>query len=274
MKHWILILATLLSTGTGFAQEVCGNNIDDDNDGFVDCFDSDCNNIPIPMLSLFNTGTNGVGGVLPSGSLDAGWEISASGMAGPYVPCVVLGAPATNPYVVSPWPDAQWVSGNAAANDDQAALSMWQGQQGYIYHYRFQFALPCVDSCFGSIPDNYCLEMDFFADNAVMAILVNGVQQPNTPNMNPPGPGGYLGFHAGNSASISLCDDWQPGLNTLTVVTLSGGGLQGFLAQISPGFTPVIAPNQSIATAADTVCLGNSLQLDANPSGGIWAASC
>ena len=270
----VCILGTVSFVGLRAQESNCGNGIDDDNDGLIDCLDPDCNGASVPLLSTFNTGTNGNGGVLPSGSADAGWQISVSGMAGPYVPCTVLGAPATNPYVVSPWPDAQWVSGNTSASDNGAAMGNWNGIQGYIYHYRFQFALPCTDSCFGNVPDNYCLVMDFFADNCVMDILVNGVSQPPVPNINMPNPGSFTGFHAGNSATITLCDNWQPGLNTLTVVTLSGGGLQGFLAQVNPSFTPTVPPNQSITTAADTVCLGSSLQLAANPAGGTWAASC
>lgn len=274
MKHRIAFtLFFLLCTGALFAQEQCGNGFDDDNDGLIDCLDPDCNGASIPVLSSFNTGTNGSGGVLPSGSLDAGWQISKTGIGGPYMPCTVLGAPATAPYVVSPWPDAQWVSGNVNANDD-AAQSMWLNQFGIFYFYRFQFALPCTDSCLGDIPDNFCLLMDFYADNCVMDILVNGVSQPPVANMNVLNPGSFTGFHAGNSATINLCNDWQPGLNTLTVVTLSGGGLQGFLAQINPGFTPTEPPNESISTAADTVCLGSSLQLVATPVGGTWAASC
>lgn len=268
------ILGTVSFTGLWAQETNCGNGIDDDNDGLIDCLDPDCNGASVPLLSTFNTGTNGMGGVLPSGSLDAGWQISVSGMAGPYVPCTVLGPPATNPYVVSPWPDAQWVSGNVNATDNGAAQGNWQGISGYIYYYRFQFALPCTDSCYGSVPDNYCLVMDFFADNCVMEILVNGVSQPSVPNMNVPGPGSFTGFHAGHSATITLCNNWQAGLNTLTVVTLSGGGLQGFLAQVNPGFTPTEPPNQSITTAADTVCLGSSLQLTASPAGGTWNASC
>ena len=33
-----------LGATTAFGQEVCNNGIDDDADGFIDCFDSDCAN--------------------------------------------------------------------------------------------------------------------------------------------------------------------------------------------------------------------------------------
>src|SRR5437868_13590898 len=41
-----LILVGLFSTlaAVAFSQEICNNGKDDDGDGFVDCFDSDCSN--------------------------------------------------------------------------------------------------------------------------------------------------------------------------------------------------------------------------------------
>lgn len=43
MKKILLSILTLtLIVGTATAQEICDNGIDDDGDGFIDCFDSDC----------------------------------------------------------------------------------------------------------------------------------------------------------------------------------------------------------------------------------------
>lgn len=46
MKRIVFLFALLLSlTATSlFAQEICNNGIDDDNDGFIDCFDNQCAN--------------------------------------------------------------------------------------------------------------------------------------------------------------------------------------------------------------------------------------
>ncbi|MEL6845050.1 MAG: hypothetical protein AAFP02_17730, partial [Bacteroidota bacterium] len=38
----VLLTVFSLSTMTSFAQEICGNGLDDDGDGFIDCFDPDC----------------------------------------------------------------------------------------------------------------------------------------------------------------------------------------------------------------------------------------
>lgn len=41
-KVWLGIFLLLTVSIQGFSQEICGNGIDDDGDGFIDCFDSDC----------------------------------------------------------------------------------------------------------------------------------------------------------------------------------------------------------------------------------------
>lgn len=242
----IVLMSVLLWSASLYAQtENCGNGIDDDGDGLVDCNDPDCGTFN-PDFSLFNTGSDGNGGTQPSGSLDLRWTISTGGLNGTYVPATVLGPPVTNPYTAGLGPDAEWISGNVDAFEDPAAEDPLGGR--FIYHYRITFNLPCLDGCGGDVSDNFCLKMDFFADNAIMAVFVNGVQQPATANMNPPFPEGFYGFHTVNAATIELCDDWQPGTNTLTVRTLSGGGLQGFLAQMNSTFDP---PAQGHPPTAD-----------------------
>ncbi|MBL3657312.1 T9SS type B sorting domain-containing protein [Fulvivirga sediminis] len=42
MKKLVILLSLLLAATGGFAQEVCNNGIDDDGDGFIDCYDPDC----------------------------------------------------------------------------------------------------------------------------------------------------------------------------------------------------------------------------------------
>src|SRR6267154_4620180 len=41
-KLRLAVLFLLLASTAAFSQEVCNNGIDDDGDGFIDCFDSDC----------------------------------------------------------------------------------------------------------------------------------------------------------------------------------------------------------------------------------------
>ncbi|UII19368.1 gliding motility-associated C-terminal domain-containing protein [Fulvivirga ligni] len=44
MKNLVLLLSFLLIVGASKAQEICDNGIDDDGDGFIDCYDPDCVN--------------------------------------------------------------------------------------------------------------------------------------------------------------------------------------------------------------------------------------
>lgn len=43
----LIITVLLLGTGNLFAQEICNNGIDDDADGYVDCYDPDCSGNPL-----------------------------------------------------------------------------------------------------------------------------------------------------------------------------------------------------------------------------------
>jgi gliding motility-associated-like protein len=269
-----VFLAAFIFCTPLFSQENCSNGIDDDGDGLIDCLDPDCNGWSVPLLTDFNTGSNNNGGILSAGSQDTRWRISYTGINGTYTPCRVLGAPATNPYTVSPWPNAQWISGNINASENPTALTT--NPNGYTYHYRYDFNLPCDDSCRGNVSQNFCISMDFFADNAVMAIFVNGVMQPTVPNVNPANPGSYYGFRANNAATITLCNNWQPGLNSLVVRTFSGGGYQAFLAQVNPTSLINEPPVDPIITSqTDTLCLnGTPKQLSGTPANGIWTSSC
>ena len=269
-----IFFATLAFCTPLFSQENCSNGIDDDGDGLIDCLDPNCNGWSIPLLTDFNTGSNNNGGTLPAGAQDTRWRISYTGLNGTYSSCRVLGTPATNPYTVSPWPNAQWISGNTNASENQTALTT--NPDGYTYHYRYDFNLPCNDSCRGNVSQNFCISMDFFADNAVMAIFVNGVMQPTVANVNPASPGSYYGFRAINAATITLCNNWQPGLNSLVVRTFSGGGYQAFLAQLNPTSLVNEPPQNPVITSlADTLCLnGPPIQLSGTPANGIWTSSC
>ena len=43
MKNLVLSgILLLISPIIGLSQEICDNGIDDDGDGFIDCFDPDC----------------------------------------------------------------------------------------------------------------------------------------------------------------------------------------------------------------------------------------
>jgi gliding motility-associated-like protein len=200
-----------------------------------------------PASNFFNTGTNGSGGTLPGGVNDLNWTVSTNSINGPYVPAVVMSS-TPGSYYNSPWPDCRWIShsanGSHSVNSD--------------YFYRISFDLPCANPCGESFlnDDSFCLNLDFFADNSVYEIFVNGVPQSAViGNMPVPNPYYAVGFQAGGMVSVSLCDDWQPGTNTLIVQVVSGPGYAGFLAQSS------INPPPSISdTISTSICQGETLQ--------------
>src|SRR5690554_6148545 len=42
IQIFLICILSVLFTGTVFSQEICNNGIDDDNNGFVDCYDNSC----------------------------------------------------------------------------------------------------------------------------------------------------------------------------------------------------------------------------------------
>jgi len=66
-SHQIVLLFSLFFLGyQSFAQEICNNGIDDDNDGFIDCVDGDCDSFPgcENILSCSNSLYQVISGVL------------------------------------------------------------------------------------------------------------------------------------------------------------------------------------------------------------------
>ncbi len=198
-----------------------------------------------PSGSEFNTGSNGSGGTLPGGSQDLNWSVSANNINGPYSPAVVM-TTIPGSYYSSPWPDCAWISHNANGS-----------HSGNVdYYYQTQFDLPCFNSCGQSYADPgvFCLNLDFFADNAVFEIYVNGVpQSAGIPAIPPANPYSYVGYSQANMVSVSLCNNWQPGTNTLIVQMVSGAPFAGFLAQTSVNPPPVITD-----TVSAQICSGES----------------
>lgn len=176
----------------------------------------------------------------------------------------MLGAPATNPYAPSPWADAQWISTNVNANDD----SQFFINGNFVYYYRIQFFLPCVNACSTSVPANFCINMSFMVDNVITNIFVNGVPEAGVP------PGGFGGFTPGSGANINLCSNFQAGLNTVMVEVMSPSGLAAFLAQTNVNAPPPPVP-PVINAVNGTICSNQGpLTVTANTPGGSWAASC
>jgi hypothetical protein len=217
--------------------EICNNGIDDDGDGLIDCQDcsdceaaSNCANIPIPNTSLFNTGTNASNsGVLSNGADDLNWTVSTNDIAGPYVPAKVLGTNIPSGFYQSPYNNATWIS--------HSTSGLHSGDVDYFY--KINFDLPCTNNgCLPVTVENaFCMNLEFYADNTVYEIYVNGQPQSSYQSTLPSSGSEpsytYLGYLQGNEANVSLCRDWQGGTNEVIVYVRSRAGAAAFLGQAS-----------------------------------------
>lgn len=166
--------------------------------------------------SVLNTGYDGNGGRLTSGS-DLGWEF-AGAYAGPYGPAPIVTAPPAQ-WVASPFGNASWIS--------HSANTLHAGRLYVFYRYRFMLD-PAVD------PSGFSVALDFFADNSVRDVYVNGVSQTGKVAGLPQAPSNpqlYLGYAPGYQASLTLDNDWVTGQNEIIVWVDSSQYSQGFLAQ-------------------------------------------
>ncbi len=199
-----------------------------------------------PLPRWFNTGTNGAGGRLPGGSQDMNWEVSTGNINGPYTPAIVMSSKPGS-YVTSSWPDCDWIS--------HSAIGSHSGNLDY--YYRIDFDLPCFDSCGSSfdVDSTFCLTLDFFADNSVYEIYANGVpQSPLMGGIIPvANPYGHVGFNSAGMVSLTLCNNWKRGYNSLIIRIASGAPYAAFLAQASVNAPP---PPPPIRAGFDIVSSG------------------
>ncbi|MEX2655996.1 MAG: SprB repeat-containing protein, partial [Balneolales bacterium] len=194
-----------------------------------------------PDPNFFNTGNNGSGGILPGGNNDLNWEVAVNDINGPYNPAVVMSSIPGN-YYSSPFPDAEWIS-----------HSQTGGHGGSLdYFYKIEFELPCMDSCGRSFSDQnaFCLALDFFSDNSVFEIYINGATQSGQiPGIPVGNPYTHTGYAQSGMLSVVLCDNWNPGLNTLILHVASAANFAGFLAQTSVNTPPFVANYDTINTS-------------------------
>lgn len=267
-KNLSVLLFLFFTVKTAVAQEICGNGVDDDGDGLIDCLDPDCSGGTVPTGAMFNTGTNGAGGVLPGGSNDSHWQLSTGSITGPYAPAIVMSS-IPGSYYASPWPDCRWISHSASGT-----------HSGNVdFYYKTTFYLPCTNSCGASYSDSavFCLNMDFYVDNSIAEVYVNGHPESGyLPGIPVAGPYSYVGFSSTGGSHFSICRDWQPGLNELIIKTSSGASYEGFLAQNSTTAPPVTGDPTIVSPASHyTVCLSTpSVSFSAVSPGGTWSASC
>ncbi|SOD54054.1 DUF11 domain-containing protein [Pseudoxanthomonas wuyuanensis] len=175
--------------------------------------------------SLLNTAYDGNGGRLTSG-VDAHWQVALTttpitgappgGLS--YNAATVVTNPPAN-YMVSPYNNASWIS--------HAADAVHPTNVNYDIFYRYQLNLGP-----GTDPAVLAPRLDFYSDNSVIEIWINGVAQNIQSNYGAADPYFYAGFTAANPAAGTLVGPWLSGFNEIVVHVKSGPGAQAFLAQV------------------------------------------
>ncbi len=230
---------------------------------------------------IFNTAYNGSTGFLTTGR-DTYWD-SARGVSSPILT-------SSGPIPTTGWIDAY----NVESIKPGVWLNTPFGESAWISHYsnanhtadgrvdiyfRYQFNLsPTVDV------NSFQIKMDFFGDNSVADIFINGLSQKNSyptvlPQPLPPStvnPYLFRGFEGPGRAALTLNQNWQTGPNEVVVQIKSDPDRMGFVAESQPSYlcksdagdAPIsygTAPHAIITSPK--VYLG-SIPPDADPFGG------
>jgi hypothetical protein len=162
---------------------------------------------------LFNTAYDGSGGFLTSGT-DSNWELGLGDASG--LSSVSSWNPAPVFFHGSPWATSPF--GNA----------YWLGNKDPLYvhsYFRYKFNLSSSVN-----PATFALTLDFYADDHVEEIYVNGAKQSSLPNGAGVIPGGH--YAPGGAARITLDNHWRQCENEIIVhVWSTGGAPMGLLVQ-------------------------------------------
>ena len=212
-----------------------------------------------PNPVFFNTATNATAtGTIPVGTNDLNWTAALTNSLGPYVPAVSCGNIAPGNWATSPFPNANWITYPHTCSSNVAEHSCLGSIDEF---YRLIVNLPAT-SCGQSVstPSAYCLSLDFFADNWINEVFVNGVSNFFNPTGNPYNSWGFL---QNNGMSVSLCNNWQVGSNTVIVHVKSGApsfpGYAGFLAQVNQTLNPTFNnPVSANVTSTNVLCNGGN----------------
>jgi gliding motility-associated-like protein len=210
---------------------------------------------PNPMD--FNTATNASNtGVIPIGANDLHWSSALTNSLGPYVPAVACVA--VTGWATSPWANCSWITHPKTCSANPSEHSCLGSIDEF---YKLTFTLP-ANACNMAVssPSAYCLSLDFFSDNWVWAVWVNGVLTYNNPTANPYN---SWGFSPGNQLTAVLCNNWQAGTNNVIVHTKSGApsfpGWSGFLAQANQTVNPSVGNPVSVTlTQTNVTCFGGN----------------
>lgn len=178
--------------------------------------------------ALLNTGYDfEAGALVPNGGEDLQWWVSSSqsdptGALGPSPTAVWKPTTVPNTAAIP----ADWVSGSALGGQTNWISPLANATtrpRPYPFnplvtnYYRMQFNLPA-----GIPPSALKLSMDYYADDGMLGVSINGVFQPLPIGSYAPGTGG----------TAPLNGQWVTGLNTLIFSVVDGGWGSGLLAHL------------------------------------------
>jgi hypothetical protein len=206
---------------------------------------------PPPSNSIFNTGADGTATGLPPSATDLHWRVAIDSINGTYNPAIVMDTLPSD-YYRSPWSNCHWISISSKGNHSG----------NHTFFYRMDFALPCTNPCGVSYNNNnsFCLSLDLLADNSIYEIYVNGIPQSgNLGKLIPvlPDPYHAVGMGENGMISLSLCNNWKAGANSIVIEVASSGPVTGLLAQ---GSTVLNQPISNFIVAS--ICQGEVYHLD------------
>lgn len=195
---------------------------------------------------LLNTAAANATTRLSPGARDTNWLVALGDLSNPntpFVPSLVVGQ-CYNTWYQSPFANADWITYDFGKFCDHT------GQ--YDFYYRRKVNLPAVNRCGTPIDQGFCLAMDFYADNFVSEIKVNGVINYTASSNNP-----YYHYGFRIPESVNLCAGWRPGENIIQVHTKSALPASGFLAQVNLN---IINTPYTRVDIERTICFGNTYE--------------
>jgi uncharacterized repeat protein (TIGR01451 family) len=178
---------------------------------------------------MFNTAYNGTGGFFTTGR-DTYWDSAIGTAAGPppttgWIDAYNVESSKPGAWIKTPYNDSAWIS-NFIDAKHTADIDIY---------FRYQFNLDPTVSV-----NSFQLMMDFFGDNSIADIFVNGVsQKSNYSTVLPQGstnPYYFLGFNGAGKAALTLTNNWQTGSNEIIVQVKSGPDYVGFAAESQPSY--------------------------------------
>ncbi|MDN4595712.1 SpaA isopeptide-forming pilin-related protein [Leifsonia virtsii] len=208
--------------------------------------------------NIFNTGySQSKRGIAADGAVEERWSVAAGtgdlglnwgyaptpqGPLNPSLPGTVSYSNAyvgkvNNAWLTSPFNNAQWISGRYVP----PATGRNQNSDWGNFYYQYTFQLdPKVDAA------TFRLAMDWYADNTVRGVWVNGRLAASTTQS----PYDGWGFKAGNQVSTVLGGFVSGATNTILVQVGSTSSAEGFMAQVtSTALCPTLTVAKTVSGA-------------------------